>query len=85
MKTNHSILLLFAVPMLAFAQTPCRIAHLTIFDANLAEFLEERSLDLQAGDFQERKLLLHQALKGSLFVLVDQGDGKGLFGDIAQL
>jgi hypothetical protein len=31
------------------AQPPCGTTHLTIFDANLAEFLAERTFDLQAG------------------------------------
>lgn len=41
------LLLAAAAPL--FAQAPCYTRHLTIFDANLAEFLEERTLDLQTG------------------------------------
>jgi hypothetical protein len=41
--------ILLAAPLALSAQPPCRTTHLTIFDANLAEFREERTLDLQAG------------------------------------
>ena len=41
--------LLLAAPLALSAQPPCGTTHLTIFDANLAEFLEERTFDLQAG------------------------------------
>jgi hypothetical protein len=34
---------------LAYGQVPCHVPHLAIFDANVAEFTEERALDLQAG------------------------------------
>jgi hypothetical protein len=40
---------LLAVPFALSAQSPCHTHHLTIFDANLAEFLEERTLNLQSG------------------------------------
>jgi hypothetical protein len=41
--------ILLAAPLTLSAQSPCRTAHLTIFDANLAEFFEERTFDLQSG------------------------------------
>ena len=41
--------ILLVVPFALSAQSPCRTAHLTIFDANLAEFFEERTVDLQSG------------------------------------
>ncbi len=49
--TRHylQLVILLAVPLSSSAQPSCRTTHLTIFDANLAEFLEERTLDLQAG------------------------------------
>src|SRR5262249_13408273 len=43
------LLAILAGPLALFAQPPCHTAHLTIFDANLAEFFEERTLDLQNG------------------------------------
>lgn len=43
------LVILLAAPLALSAQAPCGAAHLTIFDANLAEFLEERTFDLQAG------------------------------------
>jgi len=48
---RHSLLLamLLAAPLTLPAQYLCHTKHLTIFDANLAEFFEERTLDLQSG------------------------------------
>jgi len=41
--------LFFTLAGLAHGQAPCRVSHLAVFDANVAEFLEQRTLDLQAG------------------------------------
>ena len=41
--------IVLVVPFALSAQAPCRTEHLTIFDANLAEFFEERTVDLQSG------------------------------------
>ncbi len=41
--------LFFTLAGLAYGQAPCRVSHLAVFDANVAEFLEQRTLDLQAG------------------------------------
>jgi hypothetical protein len=46
---RHALAMLLAVPLALSGQSPCQTMHLTIFDANLAEFLEERTLDLQSG------------------------------------
>src|ERR1017187_8610563 len=40
---------LWVVPFLAYGQGTCPVRHLAIFDANMAEVLEERTLELQAG------------------------------------
>jgi hypothetical protein len=40
---------LLALGGLAYGQPPCHVPHLAIFDANVAEFMEQRTLDLQAG------------------------------------
>ena len=40
---------LFALTGLAYGQPLCRVSHLAIFDANVAEFTEQRTLDLQPG------------------------------------
>jgi hypothetical protein len=48
-RHHLQLAILLAAPLALSAQSPCRTTHLTIFDANLAEFLEERTLDLQAG------------------------------------
>ncbi len=41
--------LLLLAPFLANGQGVNTVRHLTVFDANVAEFTEERTLDLQAG------------------------------------
>jgi hypothetical protein len=41
--------LLLASPFVVLAQPSCRAAHVTVFDSNVAEFLEERTLDLRTG------------------------------------
>jgi hypothetical protein len=48
---RHSlpVAILLAASLTLSAQSPCRTTHLTIFDANLAEFFEERTFDLQSG------------------------------------
>jgi len=42
-------ILLFTLSGLAYGQAPCNVSHLAIFDAKVAEFMEQRTLDLQAG------------------------------------
>jgi hypothetical protein len=56
--------ILFAISSLgALAQAPCNTRNLTVFDANLAEYLEERTFPLQAGVNQiEWRGLMPQAV-----------------------
>ncbi|HYL73515.1 MAG TPA: hypothetical protein VEU96_04885 [Bryobacteraceae bacterium] len=66
--------ILLATPLALCAQPPCRTTHLTIFDANLAEFREERTLDLQAGaNSIEWRSLMPQTYVRTIRVTV--GDG----------
>jgi hypothetical protein len=54
-------------------QGPCGVRHLAIFEANLAEILEERTLDLQPGsNTVEWRSLMPQAVTGSLRVTAEQ-------------
>src|SRR5260370_34392748 len=62
---------LLAAPLALSAQSPCRTTHLTIFDANLAEFLDERTLDLQAGsNYIEWRSLMPQTYVRTVRVTV---------------
>jgi hypothetical protein len=64
---------LCAVPLLTYGQGTCPVRHLAIFDANLAEFLEERTLELQSGmNTVEWRSLMPQAALGTLRVTGDQ-------------
>jgi hypothetical protein len=64
---------LLALTGLAYGQAPCRVPHLAIFDANLAEFMEQRTLDLQAGaNTVEWRSLMPQAYVRTIRV---SGDG----------
>jgi hypothetical protein len=65
--------LLWIVPLLAYGQGTCPVRHLAIFDAGMAEFLEERTLDLQPGpNTVEWRSLMPQAAIGTLRVTGDQ-------------
>jgi hypothetical protein len=60
---------LFTLTGLAHGQVPCRVPHLAIFDANVAEFTEQRTLDLQAGtNSVEWRSLMPQAYVHTLRV-----------------
>jgi hypothetical protein len=60
-------------PILANGQGVNTVRHLTIFDANVAEFMEERTLDLQAGlNTVEFRSLMPQAFIQTLRVTGDQ-------------
>lgn len=62
-----------AVPFLAFGQGTCPVRHLSIFDANLAEVLEERTLELQPGsNTVEWRSLMPQAAIGTVRVTGEQ-------------
>ena len=64
---------LAATPALS-AQPACRTTHLTVFDANLAEFLEERTLDLQAGPNSiEWRSLMPQTYVRTVRVMAGEG------------
>ena len=61
--------LLWVVPFLAYGQGTCPVRHLAIFDANMAEVLEERTLELQPGlNTVEWRSLMPQAAIGTLRV-----------------
>jgi len=63
------------VPVLAFGQAPCQTKHLSIFDAGLGEFTEERMVNLQPGaNTVEWRGLVPQAVIGTLRVVADQAD-----------
>ena len=65
--------LFLAVSLLAYGQGTCPVRHMAIFDANMAEFLEERTLDLQAGlNNVEWRSLMPQAVIGTLRVIGEQ-------------
>jgi hypothetical protein len=58
---------------LAHGQVPCHVSHLAIFDANVAEFMEERTFNLQAGENAvEWRSLMPQAYVRTIRVT---GDG----------
>lgn len=66
--------ILLAVPFALFAESPCHTKHLTIFDANLAEFLEERTLDLQSGaNSIEWRGLMPQAYVRTIRITAGEG------------
>jgi hypothetical protein len=61
------------VPFLAYGQATCPVRHLAIFGANLAELLEERTLELQAGlNAVEWRSLMPQAVIGTVRVTGEQ-------------
>jgi len=63
-----------AAPIVLSAQPTCRTKHLTIFDANLAEFLEERTVELQSGpNSVEWRNLVPQALIRTIRVTSGEG------------
>jgi hypothetical protein len=65
--------LLFLIPFLANGQRLNAVRHLTIFDANVAEFMEERTLDLQPGlNSVEFRSLMPQAFVRTLRVTGDR-------------
>jgi hypothetical protein len=71
MKRWFSFLWVF--PFLAYGQGTCPVRHLAIFDANMAEVLEERTLELQSGlNTVEWRSLMPQAVIGTLRVTGEQ-------------
>jgi len=65
--------LLLLAPIVANGQRVNPVQHLTIFDANVAEFMEERTLDLQPGlNSAEFRSLMPQALARTLRVTGDR-------------
>lgn len=63
----------WVVPYLAFGQGTCPVRHLAVFGANIAEVLEERTLELQAGsNTVEWRSLMPEAVIGTLRVTGDQ-------------
>ena len=69
---------LFAILMtvpIAYGQSTCPIRHLSVFDADIAELTEERTLDLHAGsNAVEWRSLVPQAFPGTLRVTADQAE-----------
>ena len=64
---------LWVVPFLAYGQGTCPVRHLAIFDANMAEVFEERTLELQSGlNTVEWRSLMPQAAIGTLRVTGEQ-------------
>src|SRR5579871_3418865 len=56
------------------AQSPCSTTHLTIFDGNLGEFHEERTIDLQSGPNSiDWRSLVPQTLIRTLRVTAEDG------------
>ena len=65
--------LFWVVPFLAYGQGTCPVRHLAIFDANVAEVLEERTLELRSGsNTVEWRSLMPQAVIGTLHVTGEQ-------------
>ncbi|MGD0200652.1 MAG: hypothetical protein ABSD27_07885 [Bryobacteraceae bacterium] len=63
MRRNWFLTLVLAAPVLAYGQGACNTSHLTIFDANVAEFTEERMPVLQPGlNTLEWRSLMPQAI-----------------------
>jgi hypothetical protein len=66
-------LVLFSLP--AFAQSASTLKHLTIYDAGVAEFLEERALELQPGfNTIEWRSLMPKAFTGTIRVTADNAE-----------
>jgi hypothetical protein len=75
MRMFRSLLfpLLLLTPVLVHGQRLNPVRHLTIFDANVAEFMEERMLDLQPGlNSVEFRSLMPQAFIRTLRVTGDR-------------
>src|SRR5208283_4464790 len=71
MKRWLGLLLVF--PFLAHGQMTCPVRHLSIFGANVAEVLEERTLELQAGlNTVEWRSLMPQAVIATVRVTGEQ-------------
>jgi hypothetical protein len=66
----HALLLFMFAHVAALAQTQGASAHLTIYDAGVAEFLEERTIELQTGANQiEWRSLMPKAFIRTLRVM----------------
>lgn len=64
--------IVLAAPILAYGQGAGNVQHLTIFDANVAEFREERTLELQPGlNTVEWRSLMPQAVVRTIRVTGD--------------
>ena len=69
------LVLLSALPTAARAQTQGAAAHLTVYDAGLAEVLEERTVELQAGLNQvEWRSLMPKAVTRTLRVTAEDAE-----------
>jgi len=63
------------VPVLALGQATCPVKHLAVFDADVGEFTEERTLDLHPGvNTVEWRSLTPQAFIGTLRVIVEKAE-----------
>jgi hypothetical protein len=72
-KMLRGFLLVAAVR--AYGQTPCPVKHLAIFDADAAEFTEERSVELHGGSNAiDWRSLAPQTVLGTLRVNAEQAD-----------
>ncbi|HJQ34476.1 MAG TPA: hypothetical protein VJ866_20015 [Pyrinomonadaceae bacterium] len=75
LRLSHAILLVFMYATAARAQTQGSAAHLTVYDAGLAQVLEERTVELQTGVNQvEWRSLLPKALTRTLRVTADDAE-----------
>src|SRR5437870_10645700 len=71
MQYSSFLTLLLAAPFLAYGQGAC-LYNLTVFDSNVAEFLEERTLELQPGlNTVEWRSLMPQAMIRTLRITGD--------------
>jgi hypothetical protein len=72
LRLSHAMLLVFTCATQARTQTQGAAAHLTVYDAGLAEVLEERTIELQTGVNQvEWRSLLPKALTRTLRVTAE--------------
>ena len=73
MRRPWFLTLFLGASILAYGQAASNVRYLTIFDANVAEFLEERALDLQAGlNTLEFRSLMPQAYIRTIRVTGDR-------------
>ena len=71
-RKSLPLAVVLAAPLVLFAQSPCRTTRLTVFDSNLAEFHEERTIDLENGpNLVEWRSLMPQPFVRTIRVTAD--------------